>query len=308
MISERGKKILVTGASGLLGGNILYNFPESWSLTGLINKHSLKIKRNIKIINFDLLGNIDDFIKQQGSFDVILHTAALTNVDLCEKEKDLTYKMHVEVTKKIAEWAKNINAHFVHISTDHIFDGKDGNYFETSTPDPLNYYAETKLEAERVIQEINGKYSIIRTNFFGYNVQNKNDLAGWIVNSLQEGLSIRLFRDVFFSPILVNYLVNFLIEIIEEGKEGIFNIAAEDSCSKYDFGMKLAEEFNLNKSLISAISVDDAGLQVKRPKNMSINISKVKKTFKNSIPTIDESIAKYKELGKINYYKKYKFN
>lgn len=296
MISGGNKKILVTGASGLLGGNILFNFPKNWFLTGLVNHHSLEPKDNIEIVSADLMEDIDGFIKKQGNFDVILHTAALTSVEQCEEKKDLAYKMHVEVTGKLAEWAKNIGAHFVHISTDHIFDGKDGNYSEESPAKPVNYYAQSKLDAEKIIQEIGGQCTIVRTNFFGFNLQDKQDIAGWMIDSLKQNKKINLFNDVFFSPILVNRLVDLLAQIIEQQSFGIINVVSVDGCSKYDFGIKLADAFGLDKSLINPISIDESNLKVARPKNMTLNTTKAQELFSGKVPTVDECITEYKKL------------
>src|SRR3989339_42451 len=287
MPKEGLKKVLITGASGLLGANIIKNLPENWQTVGVVNKHKINPP------------NERASIKECGPFNAVIHTAALTNVDQCEEDKDLAYKLNVKLTEEIVFNCAVNNIFLLHISTDHIFDGKDGNYDEDSEPAPINYYAETKLLAEEKVKIGGAKYAIIRTNFFGYNVQNKNDLAGWIVKSLRGKMPVRLFKDVFFSPILVDYLIDFIVEIVEEKKEGLFNIAAGDSCSKYDFGMKLAEALDLDKSLISSISVEESGLKVKRPKNMTLDTAKAKKIFKNKIPLIDESIEKYKELDKI---------
>jgi len=302
MISGENKRILLTGASGLLGGNILYNFPKNWSGVGIVNKHSLKVVDNIKIINLDLLNEIEGFIKNENNFDVVIHTAAFTNVDKCEIERDLTHKMHVDITEKLAKWTKNINAHFVHISTDHIFDGREGNYSEKSEPTPLNYYAETKLEAENKIQAVGGKYSIIRTNFFGFNVQAKQDFAGWITESLRQNQKINLFEDVVFSPILVNRLVDLIVKVVERGSFGVINIVASDSCSKYDFGVKLASIFGLDTTLINKISIEQSNLYVKRPKNMSLSVEYAKNVLKLSLPTVNESLVAYKKLYDDGYY------
>lgn len=306
MISNQERRVLITGASGLLGGNILNLLPKSWNVVGVVNKHGLApINKKITIAECDL-SNLcyDKLFEQYGPFDFVIHTAALADVDRCEEDKDLAYKLNVVFVKSISDFCKIHDAFLLHISSDHVFDGNNGNYSENDKTGAVNYYAETKLLAEQEIKKSGINYAIIRTNFFGYNIQQKDDIAGWMVNSLRSGMPIRLFNDVFFSPILINYLAEYIFEIVERKDKGIFHLAASDSCSKYDFGMKLAKIFNLDDSLITAISVDSSCLSVKRPKNMSLDVSAAVNKFKRKLPSIDESILKYKQLYENNYQNK----
>lgn len=299
------KRILLTGASGLLGGNILYHSPADCSFVGIAGRHVMRGKENVEIINLDLLSEKDfGTLSGRNDFDVIIHTAAITNVDRCEDDKYAVRKIHVETTKKLAGWAKDIGARFIHVSTDHIFDGQAGNYFEDSSPRPLNYYAETKLEAEEEIKKIGGEFLIVRTNFFGFNLQDKNDLAGWIVDSLKKGEKVNLFKDVWFSPIIANDLAIYIFEALARGVTGVLHLAGSDACTKYDFGRKLAKAFGLDETLLKPISIDEAGLSVPRPKNMSLNVTLACAIFGKKLPTMDESILKYKNLREGDYQKK----
>lgn len=285
-------RVLLTGASGLLGGNILYLLPKEWEIRAV----SL---RDIDLASGDIAGLMSSFRPS-----VIIHAAALTAVDRCETDRAEAYALHVEAVKKIAETARSLGSYLIHISTDHVFDGERGGYCEDDAAAPVNYYAETKRLGERAVRESGCDYAVIRTNFFGFNVQNKHDFADWILDALREKKEVRLFTDVIFSPILVNTLADRIVEMAERRQTGIFHIAAHDSCSKYEFGVRLAQAFDLPTDTIIAWSIDDAPGLARRPKNMSLDVSKSEKKFGVTFPTVAESIAKYKVLCQEGYQEK----
>ena len=172
-------RVLITGASGLLGGNLLYLLPQTWEILGLANHAYLNpsfARINVRRANLFSWKNEIEINAFLHDFEpaVIIHCAALTNVDKCEIDRAEAHELHVEVTKSIAAYSASNNVHLVHISTDHIFDGEKGGYAETDQPQPLNYYAQTKWEAEQAVLESGAEAAIVRTIFFfGFNVQEK---------------------------------------------------------------------------------------------------------------------------------------
>lgn len=287
-------RVLVTGASGLLGGNLAHLAPKDVEVVGIAREKADLTTADIPALMEEIRPT------------VIIHTAALTNVDACEKDsRELAKRLHVDATRALASWAADAHAHVIHISTDHIFDGKkQGAYMENDTPNPQNYYAETKLLGEQVVQDAGGTHTIVRTNFFGYNVQDKQDLAGWMAGEFLASRPMRLFRDVLFSTMLVNQLAGYLWRIAEERLTGVYHIAGHDACSKYDFGVKLARAFGFDASLATPISVDESNLAVPRPKNMALDVSKFEQVIGERMPTIDESVVKYKKLFDEGYQAK----
>ncbi len=303
MDTSAHKRILITGASGLLGANLLYLFPKQWSLTGLVHNHLLRSSApEIVFLPVDITQ--PDFLRwlrQQGAFDVIMHCAALTSVEACEQDQAQADRLHVEATRQLAQFSAEQNAHFIYISTDHIFGGGEGNYAEDALPEPRNYYAQSKLKGEQAVLAGGGHSTIIRTNFFGFNFQPKHDIAGWMMEALNKRQPRTLFTDVFFSPILVNFLAEAISAVIEKGIYGIINIAGSDGCSKYDFGIKLTKAFNLDNSVFAPGLVDEAEQLVARPKNMTLNTSRASQVLEYTLPTVDVSIARYKALADQGY-------
>lgn len=295
---ERKKRILVTGASGLLGGNLIRLFPESWEIIGVTHHHGIQApSSHVRAVQMNILDEgIESTFDALGPLDAIVHTAALTSVDRCEEQKRLAWFLNAVCSQKIATYCANKGIHLIHISTDHVFDGISGNYAEDSTPHPINYYAETKLAAEEFLQQAKGQTAIIRTNFFGFNMQQKEDLAGWILHALENKQQIPLFTDVLFSPMLVNDLALFIIDIITDHMTGMFHIASSDHCSKYDFGIKIAHAFGYDTSLLQQQEFKDSHLWVPRPMNMSLGSAQTQAGFHRRFPTVEESIARYKTL------------
>ncbi len=296
-------RLLITGASGLLGGNVLGRVPADWEVVAVTHRHPLtSASPRIRIVNADLTDPEAVLaLDAYGPFDAIIHAAALTNVEQCEQDKPLANLLNVEMSRSIAQFAQQRGIQAILISTDHFFDGITGNYDELALPTPINYYAQTKFEAEACFQKNTAPVTIVRTNFFGWNIQPKQDLAGWIVESLRNHTPIRLFTDVFFSPLLVTILVDRLVDILNRKLTGVINVAASDGCSKYAFGVRLAELFNLNQGLITPISIKDSDLKVPRPNNMTLNTNYARNILGLSLPTVEASLLAYHALSLTDY-------
>jgi len=297
------KRVLVTGASGLLGGNLVTLLPESWKIVGVVNAHPINPgRKNVSIISADLIQeDIDALLESNKPIDAVIHTAALTNVELCEEKKRLTWDLNAALAQRIAAACKKHGIRLIHISTDHVFDGREGNYNERSKPHAINYYAETKLAAEELIQDSGCDYTIIRTNFFGYYIQDKRGIAGWILDTLRENEPLPLFTDVRFSPILTNLIVPYIAEVVEKNTTGILHIASSNSCSKYEFGMKVANAFGVETSNIVSSALESSDLWAPRPRDMSLNTEVAENLLSTKFPTVDESIAQYKRLADEDY-------
>jgi dTDP-4-dehydrorhamnose reductase len=283
------ERILITGVSGLLGSNLAYYFKDRFDVVGLYNTHPVKINA-VHTQQANILSE-DSIKKLMNTFHptIIIHCASLTNIEYCEVNKDKTYLVNVLGTKNIVDNIKNSEAKIIYISSDSVYDGCKGKYSETDPVNPQNYYGISKFNSElEALKKVNSL--VIRTNFFGWNVRDKFSIAEWILHELIERKQIKGFKDVYFSSIYTFELAKILDKAIDQDLSGIYNCGSCDSISKYDFALLIAKHFQLEGRLVQPISIDDSNLKVKRGKNLSLNIDKLRTAQKNNLPTIKESI------------------
>lgn len=293
------KRIYITGIAGLLGANIAYLLKERYEITGVdkVPFHPADIQCEC----FDLL----DYSRLRESIvrcapDYLIHTAALVNVDFCEQDRNLAYQLNSELSSVLAKICKEISCEMVYISTDAVFDGENGNlYTEDDAVLPINQYGKTKLLGEEAV--LNNGFLVVRTNIYGFNVQNKASFGEWIYQSLQRGEELNMFTDIKFSPILVNDLAEVLIQLLEKNKHGVYHVCASGSISKYDFGKYMQSVFSLSKGVIKQAVSDGFTFQARRSKDMGLSNSKVKTELGIEIAMPEESIQRFFEL----YSKKY---
>lgn len=299
------KKIFVTGASGLLGSNIVKLASKQYSIFGCYYSHKVSFK-NAQITQIDITDKkqLDELRKIKPEY--IIHCAAAVNIDECEKNPEFAFQQNVMGTKNIVEIAKEIESFFIFISTDAVFNGKKGNYSEEDTPNPINVYGRTKLQAEQIVQQSHCRNCVVRTNIYGWNKLEKYSLAEWMIHQLENKQILNGFYDVYFSPILVNNLANILFEICEKKIPGILHVAGSENCSKFEFANKLAEVFQLDEKLIKPVSIDSARLIAKRGKNLSLNTKKIQSIVNNRLYTIDEGLREMKKLRDIEYVRELK--
>mgnify|MGYP001009140757 CR=1 FL=1 len=284
------QRILITGATGMLGTNIINVFKDDnrFEVYGISRRINGKINNYNRVIT-DITDN-NQLLKilKQIKPDIIIHCAANTNVDDCNDNKGYTYKLHVDATRTLAKF----NSRYIYISTDSVFDGQKGNYSEEDKTNPLNYYAATKLKGEKISLNTNSKALIIRTNIYGFHLEKKNSLVEWALDNLLLNNEINGFTDVYFNPIYVSQLAKIIKEtIIANNISGILNVGSKEYISKYQFLVKVAKVFNITKSLIIPKSIEDINFAAMRPRNTTLNLKKFQDVFKE-VPSIDEGIMK----------------
>jgi dTDP-4-dehydrorhamnose reductase len=299
-------KILITGANGMLGSNLctVYSRDDKNEViaTG-IEKPKFSKCKNYRL---DITDESDLEIIEKEKPDMIVHCAALVNVDYCEDHKDEAEKVNAIGTKNIAEAAKKAESYLVHISTDAVFDGEKGNYKEEDKAMPINVYGQTKLDAEKYVEKVGGNYVIVRTNIYGWNREEKFSLGEWMLNKLEKNEELPAFKDVIFSPILVNNLGEVIIELYKIRYRGILHVAGSQPCSKLEFAKAIAKIFGLKEELIKETSVNDINLKAKRAKNMSLNVDKAERTLKTKLLDVEEGLKQFKELKEKDFVKELK--
>jgi len=285
------KKLLITGVSGLLGSNLAYALRDKYDITGWYNRHNAFIPR-VDSFKVDITDKkaVKNFLSDYKP-DVILHCASLTNIDYCEKNKEETKKVNVEGTRNIVS-ACNSRTKLVYISTDAVHDGKKGGYTEDDPISPCNYYGLTKYEAETIVKK-HKNHIIVRTNIFGWNIQNKHSLAEWMLYNLERGCLINGFTDVAFSSIYTIKFAKIMDKILSKNLTGIFNLASRTSLSKYEFAVFVAKAFSMNKALIKPVSVDVHNFSAKRGKDLSLNTQKLSKALDEDLPSIEECVSAF---------------
>ena len=294
------KKIFITGISGLLGSNLAFFLRKDFDVSGL---DLLPIfMKDVDALPGDVLNKqkTEEVIARIKP-DIIVHCIASVNVDRCEEDLDMATRINTTTTQIMSDIAKNVNAKFIYISTDSVFDGTgEGLYTESDAAAPPNNYAKTKADGEKITL-LNNSSLVLRTNIYGYNYREQISFGEWIQNALINEETLNLFTDVFFSPILVNDMVDVIKISVDLDLCGLYHACAKGSISKHDFGCKLKSIFGINTGQIIPISVDDFEFKAKRAKNMGMDSQKFTKDSGYVFRTPEESILEFYELWKWGY-------
>ena len=287
------QKLLVTGASGLLGNKIVTLAEHDFHVTPTDVTEPLHPNA--------VRADITDAAAVSGLFgklnpEIVIHTASETNVDRCETEKDRAWKINVEGTRNIAEACQKVNAKMVCISTDYVFDGEKGLYEEEDTPNPIDFYGLTKLEGEKQVIRRCKNYAVLRTSVLYGRHPWKQDFATWVINKLKQNQEITVVDDHFNTPTLADNLATMALEVGARDLQGVFHTSGRERISRYDFARKIAQTFNLNSGLIKPIKMNELKAWVaKRPKDSSLNTKKIQEQLKTKPLNINEGLSKLKE-------------
>lgn len=294
------KKILVTGANGLLGQKLIF------LLSGLQGIEVIATGRGPGRIDFkeELYLDIDLTDRNEVFSQVlkaapthIIHAAAMTKVDRCETEKKECWLNNVVASESLIEAAKELGAYFQYISTDFIFDGTGGPYREENQPNPVNYYGESKLEVERVLTNSELEYSIVRTVLV-YGVGrdlSRSNIVLWAKNKLEKSEKIKVVNDQWRTPTLVEDLAIGCKLIIDKKASGIYHIAGNDYLTPYNIALKTALFFDLDESLISPTNAAEFKEVAMRPLKTGFDISKAKRDLGYDPVTLERGLKLVKE-------------
>jgi len=297
-------RVLITGASGLLGINLALEIAKKHQVIGVVGTQSIHTDV-FQVIKADLLasGAVERIIEETQP-NWVIHCAALANVDACEAEPKRAYQLNSEVPYKLAKYVARGGARLIHVSTDAVFDGRRGQYREEDTPNPLSIYAKSKLEGELSVNEANPDAIIARVNLFGWSINGRRSLAEFFYNNLSSGNKVMGFTDVFFCPILVNDLAGIFVRILDLELHGLYHVVSGDCMSKYEFGLQLAKKFGLNHNLIKPTSVNEAGLAATRSPKLTLCTEKIKKAIGVPLPSISQGLDHFYYLFQENYPQK----
>ena len=291
-------RILVTGCNGMLGQKLQTTFSESrFDLFGMdLAANSLGGGPIENYFSQDLTiqKSTTDTI-QEINPDIIIHTAAMTGVDDCEIEKEKCWKTNVTATEHIVKAAKRTDSMVIYISSDYVFNGKDGPYSEDDLVDPISYYGKSKLAAENVVQGGLIDYTIVRSLvLYGHANRTKASFLTWLLGTLRAGKEVQIVNDQWGNTTLAEDLTSGILRIIELKKTGIYNIAGRDFLNRYEFACRAADYFGLDLDLIHPIATAELNQPAPRPLKSGLIIDKAERDLGLSFRNLEDSFELYK--------------
>jgi dTDP-4-dehydrorhamnose reductase len=290
-------KILITGSNGLLGQKLLHKLRQDFSVELIAtSKGKNRVSNKDGYTYFDLDITNNDVVAQLIASEkpqVVINTAAMTNVDLCEDEKKACDALNVEAVRYLADSCAMIDAHLIQISTDFIFDGEDGPYTEEDEPNPLSYYGLSKLKSEEVLQAHNVKWTILRTIIvFGVGEKlSKGNIVLWAKGALAKGDPLNIIDDQFRAPTLAEDLADACILAAKKKAFGVFNASGKDIMSIYEIVERIAKHYGNTTENLNRISTATLNQTAGRPPRTGFILDKSKKVLGYNPHSFEECLT-----------------
>jgi dTDP-4-dehydrorhamnose reductase len=300
-------KILITGANGFLGHY----------LTAQLLQRNIEVVATGKgncLLPFSGAANFVyapmDFtdaenimaVFNQHKPTVVVHAGAMSKPDECEENKEATWLVNVTGTANMLAAAEKYNCTFIYISTDFVFDGAKGMYTETDEPNPVNYYGQTKLEAEKLVQQYNGSWAIVRTVLvYGKPLSGRNNILTIVKEKLEKGEEYKVVSDQIRTPTYVEDLGAGIISIIEKNKTGIWHLSGADILTPYDMACAAADYLQLNKNLLQEVTAATFNQPAMRPPKTGFVLNKAKKELGYLPIPFNEGLRKTFDNGEATF-------
>jgi len=286
-------KLLITGASGLLGLNLSLQMNSTHEVTGVDRNKLSGVP--FQLIKADLLQpSVVDRLINDVRPEAMIHCAANANLDSCESDPEGARRLNAELPGELAEICAKRDIRIVHFSTDAVFNGTtEGFYTEEGEPNPLGVYSQTKLDSERTVLSANPKAIVARVNFFGWSLSGMRSLAEFFFNNLSAGKQCSGFTDVWFCPMFVGDLAETLVRMLENDLSGLFHVVGSEALTKYNFGVRIARQFGFDERLIIPKSVEESGLRARRSHNLRLSVHKLSTALGREIPSVSTGIPKF---------------
>lgn len=278
-------KVLVTGATGLLGCSLVPSLRQRGHQVTCVG-HAHPSDLNVDLRNYDQTLTALDQVEPE----IILNLTALTDVDRCEKHPQEAYLLNVKVVENVCDWVKGIGeaCHLIHLSTDHVYNGYGKN--DESQVNICNFYAMSKRSGEIIAEAIPS--TILRTNFLGRSrCSYRRSLTDWLYDALCAEMPVPVFKDVMFSPLSISTLIDYLARCIEDRPQGTFNVGSEDAITKADFALNFARFINKSAGkLVPERVINNRKLLATRPLGMGLNSEKFAEIMNTSMPRVIDEI------------------
>ena len=283
-------KLLITGASGLLGINLAMEAMGKHEVFGVDRGKLKSAPFPVFRTNFFNRSAFEPALDESQP-DWVVNCAALANLEECDRYPGQAKILNTDLPRELAAACAARNIKFVHLSTDAVFDGtREEAYTEADEPNPQSVYAQTKLAAERAVQQAHPQAIIARVNFFGWSLGGRRSLAEFFFTNLSEGKPVNGFTDVLFCPMWVTDLSRTLLAMLEKNLSGLYHVVGSQPLSKYRFGLEVARRFGLPDSLISPLSVEKSSLTAKRSHNLWLSVHKLSTDLGREIPSFSTGL------------------
>jgi dTDP-4-dehydrorhamnose reductase len=286
-------KILITGASGLLGVNLAQEIMSEHEVTG-VDRGKL-VHAPFGVLKKDLLeaGAVNSILDSARP-DWVINCAALANLEDCEDNPDLASRLNTNLPAHLAWACRARGISLVHISTDAVFDGTSISFYkEEDEPNPLSVYSKTKLEGERAVLAEDSNAIVVRVNFYGWSLTGRRSLAEFFFHNLTHNKSMSGFTDVKFCPMLANDTARTLVKMLRRGLTGLYHLVGPQAMSKYQFGVEIARKFGLRDGEISPKSINTSNLNARRSNNLCLSINKISTDLGEALPEFSTGLNEF---------------
>lgn len=283
------KRILILGASGLLGSRLYLRLKKDHEVMGTFWKTSLSDLEGLVKLSASKTKDLE-IVFNRFQPEVVINCLGLTSVDNCEVRPEAAWLLNTLFPSTLATMSAKLQSKFIHISTDHFSSSRQSPRTEETPLKPVNQYGFSKLTAEEFVLALNADSTILRTNFFGLNAQKKNSILDFAVESLNNNRHTRGAMDVTFTPIGVSSLAEFISNLLHSPSAGVLNVAGNDELTKLEFIQIVCRVLKLDSQKVQPASMSDFGLRADRPSYLSLNSDMAARNFGFVAPPIERMI------------------
>ena len=292
------KTIGVTGGNGLLGTKILHTAEGKYQTVSIdLQEEPFWLPKKGRYVTADI-SNQQIFFEKLSPIPLegIINTAAFTNVDGCETQKERAYAVNAKGVESVARFCAEKKIRLIHVSTDYVFDGKNGPYDEEAKPHPVSFYGKTKLDGEVAVQKLLDNFVIARTTvLYGYMPNARLNFVTWLIAKLSKGESVQIVNSQWGNPTLADDLASALFVLFESGLKGIYNTVGRDWLNRFEFAKKIVEIFELDDRLIQPIPERSLKQPAARPAKGGLTLDKIQSDTDYQFLSVKESLEKMKQ-------------
>jgi dTDP-4-dehydrorhamnose reductase len=288
-------RIFVTGGSGLLGAELVRLTSQAGH--DVLSGYGMHFPLAGSPVHLDMtkLNDVRQAILKTRP-DIIIHTAAVSDVEVCEQKPNLANVVNGEVTGKIGEIATTLGSYVIYVSTDYVFDGATGSYDEDDKPNPINHYGRSKLLGEELLKKTGARYCVTRASvIYGWGRGHRPNFATWVLGKLKSNQPLEVIDDQFASPTLNSNLAEMILESTNKRLEGIIHLAGATRIDRYNFAKKIAETFHYDPNLIEPVKSERTGWKAKRPADSSLNVEKAERLLSRPPLELSEALRQFKK-------------